>query len=110
MAPLAESKASLDAEMAKLLTALAGNCEGGRISGGDWPQFEKQVLSNLPHDEHLKNCPSFPPCGQSSTNTRVIGKNLLGRFHRGRKKENHQFAKQAVGSAASRSKTWGEPN
>ena len=27
---LAESKASLDAEMAKLLAASAGNCEGGR--------------------------------------------------------------------------------
>jgi hypothetical protein len=23
------------------------------ISGGDWPQFEKQLLSNLPHDERL---------------------------------------------------------
>jgi len=33
------------------------------ISGGDWPQFEKQVLSNLPHDEYLKNLSLLPTCG-----------------------------------------------
>ena len=33
------------------------------ISGGDWPQFEKQLLSNLPHDEHLKNLSLLPTCG-----------------------------------------------
>src|SRR5271169_4050228 len=52
---LAESKASLDAEMSKLLSALLRIVKVAVISGGDWPQFEKQVLSNLPHDEHLKN-------------------------------------------------------
>ena len=60
---LAESKASLDAEMAKLLTALLGIVKVAVISGGDWPQFEKQVLSNLPHDEHLKNLSLLPTCG-----------------------------------------------
>ena len=33
------------------------------ISGGNWPQFEKQLLSNLPHDEHLKNLSLLPTCG-----------------------------------------------
>jgi HAD superfamily hydrolase (TIGR01484 family) len=33
------------------------------ISGGNWPQFEKQVLSNLPHDELLKNLSLLPTCG-----------------------------------------------
>ncbi len=33
------------------------------ISGGDWPQFEKQVLSNLPHDERLMNLSLLPTCG-----------------------------------------------
>ena len=60
---LAESKASLDAEMAKLLTALLGIMKVAVISGGDWPQFEKQVLSNLPHDERLKNLSLLPTCG-----------------------------------------------
>jgi phosphomannomutase len=33
------------------------------ISGGDWPQFEKQVLSHLPHDERLANLSLLPTCG-----------------------------------------------
>ena len=60
---LAESKASLDAEMATLLGALLRIVKVAVISGGDWPQFEKQVLSNLPHDERLKNLSLLPTCG-----------------------------------------------
>src|ERR1700677_956162 len=52
---LAESKSSLDAEMAALLGALMGIGKVAVISGGGWSQFEKQVLSHLPHDESLKN-------------------------------------------------------
>src|ERR1700685_3338778 len=33
------------------------------ISGGDWPQFEKQLLSNLPHDKTLANLSLLPTCG-----------------------------------------------
>lgn len=60
---LAESKSSLDIEMAKLLTALLGVVKVAVISGGNWPQFEKQLLSNLPHDVHLKNLFLLPTCG-----------------------------------------------
>lgn len=60
---LAESKASLDAEMVTLLSALLGLVKVAVISGGDWPQFRKQLLSNLPHDEHLKNLSLLPTCG-----------------------------------------------
>ena len=60
---LAESKSSLDAEMAALLHDLLGIVKAAVISGGDWPQFEKQVLSNLPHDERLKNLSLLPTCG-----------------------------------------------
>ena len=60
---LAESKSSLDAEMAMLLGALLGIVKVAVISGGNWPQFEKQVLSNLPHDERLKNLSLLPTCG-----------------------------------------------
>ena len=60
---LAESKASVDAEMGTLLNALLGIVKVAVISGGDWPQFEKQVLANLPHDEHLKNLSLLPTCG-----------------------------------------------
>src|ERR1700722_12637032 len=60
---LAESKSSIDAEMATLLSTLLGVIKVAVISGGNWPQFEKQILSNLPHDEHLKNLSLLPACG-----------------------------------------------
>lgn len=60
---LAESKSSLDAAMAALLHDLLGIVKVAIISGGAWPQFEKQVLSNLPHDESLKNLSILPTCG-----------------------------------------------
>ena len=60
---LAESKSSLDAGMAKLLNTLLGIMKVAVISGGNWPQFEKQLLSNLTHDEHLKNLSLLPTCG-----------------------------------------------
>jgi HAD superfamily hydrolase (TIGR01484 family) len=60
---LAESKSSLDKEMSVLLHDLLGIVKVAVISGGDWPQFEKQVLSNLPHDERLVNLSLLPTCG-----------------------------------------------
>jgi len=60
---LAESKSSLDAEMATLLGSLLGVVKVAVISGGDWPQFEKQLLSNFPRDGHLKNLSILPTCG-----------------------------------------------
>jgi phosphomannomutase len=60
---LAESKSSLDSEMSTLLQNLFGIIKVAVISGGDWPQFEKQLLSNLPHDEHLVNLSLLPTCG-----------------------------------------------
>lgn len=60
---LAESKSSVDAEMAVLLNALLGIVKVAVISGGNWPQFEKQLLSNLPHDEKLKRLSLLPTCG-----------------------------------------------
>jgi hypothetical protein len=60
---LAESKSSLDAEMAALLNSLLGIVKVSVISGGNWLQFEKQVLANLSHDERLKNLSLLPTCG-----------------------------------------------
>jgi hydroxymethylpyrimidine pyrophosphatase-like HAD family hydrolase len=60
---LAESKASLDLEMANLLNVLLGMVKVSVISGGDWSQFEKQVLANLSHDERLKDLSLLPTCG-----------------------------------------------
>jgi phosphomannomutase len=60
---LAESKASLDAEMATRLGALLEIVKVAVISGGDWPQFEKQVLAHLPLGGRLKNLSLLPTCG-----------------------------------------------
>jgi HAD superfamily hydrolase (TIGR01484 family) len=60
---LAESKSSLDAEMSTLLHELLDIIKVAVISGGNWPQFEKQLLSNLPHDENLENLFLLPTCG-----------------------------------------------
>jgi phosphomannomutase len=60
---LAESKASLDPEMSRLLDDLLGVVRVAVISGGDWPQFQKQVISHLSHDESLANLSILPTCG-----------------------------------------------
>ncbi|MEO6068547.1 MAG: HAD-IIB family hydrolase [Gemmatimonadales bacterium] len=60
---LAESKAALDAEMAVLLRDLLRVVTVAVISGGNWPQFQAQLLSNLPPDAILTNLSLLPTCG-----------------------------------------------
>jgi HAD superfamily hydrolase (TIGR01484 family) len=60
---LAESKSSIDSEMSTLLHGLFAIVKVAIISGGGWPQFEKQVLANLPQDESLKQLSLLPTCG-----------------------------------------------
>jgi phosphomannomutase len=60
---LAESKTSLDAEMAALLGTLLAIVKVAVISGGDWPQFQKQLLLNLAQDQHFGNLSLLPTCG-----------------------------------------------
>ena len=60
---LAESKSSLDQEMASLLQGLLAVAQVAVISGGDWAQFQKQLLANLPTDERLKRLHLLPTCG-----------------------------------------------
>ena len=60
---LAESKLPLDPEMAALLGELFNVIQVAIISGGGWPQFEKQVISNLPQTARLGNLSLLPTCG-----------------------------------------------
>ena len=60
---LAESKSAIDDEMSGLLHDLLGIVQVAVISGGDWPQFEKQVVWQLPHDERLAGLSLLPTCG-----------------------------------------------
>src|SRR5271170_8020653 len=49
--------------MSGLLHDLLGIVKVAVISGGGWPQFEKQLVSNLPHDKLLANLSLLPTCG-----------------------------------------------
>ncbi len=60
---LAPSKSPVDAEMAGLLHDLLGMVQVAVISGGDWPQFETQLLAGLPQDERLANLSLLPTSG-----------------------------------------------
>lgn len=60
---LAESKSPLDAEMAVLIRRLLEVIKVAVISGGAWPQFETQLLSNLPDDDRLNELSLLPTCG-----------------------------------------------
>jgi phosphomannomutase len=60
---LAPSKSPIDAEMGALIDKLLGIIKVAVISGGNWPQFQKQVLSDLVHDRRLKNLSLLPTCG-----------------------------------------------
>ena len=60
---LAKSKSAIDKEMAELLEHLLEVAKIAIISGGDWPQFEKQVLEHLPIKTALKKLSILPTCG-----------------------------------------------
>jgi hypothetical protein len=60
---LAPSKAAPDAEMAGLLYDLLGIVRVAVISGGDWAQFEEQLLSGLPGGDRLAKLSLLPTCG-----------------------------------------------
>jgi phosphomannomutase len=49
--------------MSALLRDLLSIVKVSVISGGDWPQFQKQLLSNLPDGANLKNLSLLPTCG-----------------------------------------------
>lgn len=60
---LAKSKSSIDKEMASLFSDLLNVTHVAIISGGDWPQFEKQVLSQLSTETLLRKLSILPTCG-----------------------------------------------
>ena len=60
---LAESKQKIGDEMAGLLGQLLARVSVAVISGGDWPQFDRQVASRLPVDAALERLWLMPTTG-----------------------------------------------
>lgn len=60
---LAKSKSPIDPEMAELFSSLLDVLQVAIISGGDWPQFKKQVLEQLPKHALLEKLTILPTCG-----------------------------------------------
>jgi phosphomannomutase len=60
---LAESKSSIDVEMAALLDALLRIVKVAVISGGAWQQFQEQLIARLSHGAELRNLSLLPTCG-----------------------------------------------
>ena len=60
---LAESKQAIAPSMAALLGRLSNHVALAVISGGDWPQFEKQVVSRLPEGADLARVFIMPTTG-----------------------------------------------
>jgi phosphomannomutase len=107
---LADSKSSLDAEMAALLHELLGAAKVAVISGGDWPQFEKQLLSNLPQDERLMNLSLLPTCGTKFYKYAVEWKKLYSEDFTAHEKEKivDSLKKAIEASGFKAEKVWGE--
>jgi phosphomannomutase len=59
----AHSEASLAREMTASLGTLLQRVKVTVISGGDWPQFEKQLFANPFADTSPTNSPLLPTCG-----------------------------------------------
>lgn len=60
---LAESKQPIDPETAALLARLTKVAVVAVISGGDWPQFEQQLVGELPDDTNLDRLFLLPASG-----------------------------------------------
>src|ERR1700761_225735 len=107
---LAESKAAIDKEMAERLAALLTVAKVAVMSGGDWPQFEKQVLGHLPKGAKLKNLSILPTCGTKFYEYKR-GWNLLyaENFTDDQKQKIIESLNHAVDASGFKvKKTWGE--
>ena len=107
---LAESKSPLDAVMAARLHDLLNIVKVAVISGGDWPQFEKQLLSNLPQDQCLVNLSILPTCGTKFFQYAGEWKKIYSEdFTAAEKKKIVSSLEKAVGAAGFKvERVWGE--
>jgi phosphomannomutase len=107
---LADSKAAIDKEMAERLDALLTVAQVAVISGGDWPQFEKQVIDRLRDGAKLKNLSILPTCGTKFYQYKKGWKQLYAEnFTEAQKEKIISSLNEAVDAEGVRAKkTWGD--
>ncbi|HWZ04910.1 MAG TPA: HAD-IIB family hydrolase [Mucilaginibacter sp.] len=107
---LAESKAAIDKEMSVRLAALLTVAKVAIISGGDWPQFDKQVLAHLPKGKILQNLSILPTCGTKFYEYETGWKLLYAENFTDKQKEKiiTSLNKAVDESGFKANKTWGE--
>jgi len=108
---LAESKAAIEADMAKLFSQLLDVAKVAIISGGDWPQFDKQVIAHLPKGAKLGKLSILPTCGTKFYQYNSLGwKKLYSEnFTDAEKKKIINALNQAVEQSGFKAdKVWGE--
>ena len=107
---LAESKAAIEPEMAELINKLLQVAKVAIISGGDWPQFQKQVLAKLRQKQYLKNLIILPTCGTKYYKYTSGWKKLYADNFTKVESENiiDNLQKAVAASGLKFEKTWGE--
>ncbi|MCQ6956998.1 HAD-IIB family hydrolase [Mucilaginibacter aquariorum] len=106
---LAESKAAIDEEMSLILGNLLTVSRVAIISGGDWPQFQKQVLAHLP-DSDLKKLSILPTCGTKYYNYEHGWKKMYAENFTQEEKELiiKELTEAVIASGFEAEKTWGD--
>lgn len=109
---LAKSKMALDEEMAELLRQLMAVIKVAIISGGDFPQFQTQVLAHLPAGSDLKNLSILPTSGTKffaydGDEWRKLYSDDLSDDEKKKIEDSLQSAVAQAGFTPSQ--TWGEP-
>ena len=107
---LAESKSSLDDEMAALLGSLLAVVKVAIISGGGWERFQRQILANLPPGDHLENLSLLPTCGTQFYRFYGDWKKIYSEDFTANEKEKIIGALQQVAEASgfAADKVWGD--
>ena len=107
---LAKSKSPIDQEMAELLKSLLDVAQVSIISGGDWPQFQKQVLDHLPKNSLFQKLSILPTCGTKFYQYKDDWKELYEEnFTVEEKKQILESLNEAIKNSKLKiKKTWGE--
>lgn len=108
---LAQSKQAIQPDMGEALADLLGVAHVAVISGGDWPQFDKQVASRLPERADLSKLWLMPTTGtklytHQSGAWKAVYAELFSEEERKKIIDAFNAALEATGQKPE--KTWGE--